>query len=457
VPADFGIVTLATLAVTFSNVLRDLGLGGTLIVRQDLDRRAQGTALSLMLAMGVVVGGGLAAIAPLLADAFDEPRLDEVVAVLSVAVLLGGFAWFYETLMQRELEFRRRFVSLTVQSLSYAAVAIALAALGAGVWSLVAGQLTGYVVLSATLFALAPYRVRPRFDRGTASSLMSTGMGFMAQGGLAAVQQNVDFIAVGRVLGAGPVGLYSMAYRMSELPYVGIADPVAKVTFPSFARTLHEGGTVTADFLATLRYVALAACPLAILLSAAAEPFTRAILGENWVGMIGALSVLGIWGAVRPIQGTFGWLLNSAGEARLLAGLSAAVLIPLIPVLFLAADAGGIEAVAWVMLADMIVSLALTALFAKRRVGVGAGEQLRALGPVVMACGACWGATRSVAELTDSLAPGIGLVLSAGAGVVSYLGVLAAIDPGLLSRALRQVAAMLGRRPDAEPVEVPPE
>lgn len=448
VPEEFGLVALATLAVTFSNVLRDLGLGAALIVRQDLDRTAQGTALTMMLALGIVVALGLAAASPLLAKAFDEPRLDEVVAVLSVAVFIGGFAWFYETLMQRELEFRRRFVALLTQSVSYATIAIVLAAAGAGVWSLVVGQLSGYLVLSVAVYTLAPYRVRPTFERKAARDLLGTGIGFMAQGGLAAVQQNIDYIAVGRVLGANPVGLYSMAYRISELPYVGIAEPIAKVTFPSFARSLHHGESITQPFLATLRYVALVACPVGLLLSATADPFTRAILGDNWVGMIGALSVLGVWGAVRPLQGTIGWLLNSAGEARLLAWLSGLVLVPLIPALFIVADWGGIEAVAWVMLADVVVSLVLTGFYISRRVAVGARAQVGALGPVLAAGLASWIVARVVSDQASELAAGIALVLAVAAGLMAYAIAVRVAAPGLITQAATHLRQMRGEAPE---------
>ena len=451
VPEDFGIITLASLAIAFANVLRDLGLGGALIVRQDLDRHAQGTVLTLMLVMGIVVGLGLAAAAPLLADLFDEPRLDEVIVVLSIAVFLGGFNWFYETVMQRELEFRRRFVSLALQSCSYALVAIVLAFADAGVWSLVAGQLTGYVVLAAALVTLTPYRVRPSFDRVTARSVISTGWGFMAQGGLAAVQQNSDYIAVGSVLGAGQVGLYSMSYRLSEIPYVGIADPVAKATFPSFARMRHDGQDIIGPFLSTLRSVALVACPLGVLLSAAAEPFTLALLGDKWAGMVGALAVLGVWGAVRPVQATTGWLLNSAGEAKLMAGLSVIALVPLVPLLFVAADLGGIEAVAWIMLVDLAASLVLIAAFAQRRVGVAVRSQALALAPIALACLPCWLATRLVAEGTDQMAVGVTLALASVAGVATYVVAVALVEPGLLGRFRAQVRRSLGDAPEQPP------
>ena len=37
-PDEFGLVALATLALTLLGLVKDLGLGGTVIVRQDLDR-----------------------------------------------------------------------------------------------------------------------------------------------------------------------------------------------------------------------------------------------------------------------------------------------------------------------------------------------------------------------------------------------------------------------------------
>src|SRR2546426_10054261 len=60
VPEDFGLVTLAMIAVQLSNVLSDLGLSGTLVLRQDLGERAKGTVLTLMLVMSVLLAAVLA-------------------------------------------------------------------------------------------------------------------------------------------------------------------------------------------------------------------------------------------------------------------------------------------------------------------------------------------------------------------------------------------------------------
>jgi lipopolysaccharide exporter len=447
VPDDFGIVALATLAVQIFNVLGTFGLSGVLVVRQDLDRRGMGTILTLMLAFGALVALVLAALSPVIADLFDEPRLTGVLAALSTMVFLAGFVWFYETLMQRELEFRKRFMSLMVQSLVYASLAISLAALGAGVWSLVVGQIGGMVAFGIALWFLAPYRVRPGFDSGEARASFVAGRGFLLYGSLAVVEQNIDYIAVGRILGATQLGFYSLAYRIGELPYLAIADPVARVTFPGFARMRHRGEDVGMPFLSALRSVALVTCPLGIFVSAAADPFTAALFGDKWLTMIGPLSVLGLWAAVRPVQATIGWLLNSIGEAWVMAWSSVLVFLPLVPGLVVAAELGGITAVAWVMLADILLSLVILGLLVQRRGGVPVIAQWRAIMPVAVGCAGTWLVVWAVAQAMSASAPGLTLAACIVTAAATYAAAVSVVEPGLLRDALAQVKRALGRVP----------
>lgn len=445
VPEDFGLLALALLAVTFFNVFSDLGLSAALVLRQDLSERAKGTVLTLMLALSAIMATLLAALSPLIAGLFNEPRLAGVLAALAPMVFLAGITWFYEAVLQRELEFRRRFAALAAQSVTYAVVTIVLAALDAGVWSLVAGQIVATLVLGAVLVTLAPYRVRPAFDRADAHDILESSKGFMVQGGLAFISRSLDYFAVGRVLGATQVGFYSMAFRMAELPYLGIADPVAKVTFPGFARMHGRGEDVGPSFLSTLRLIALVTCPLGVWLSATAEPFTQAVFDDRWLPMIGPVAVLGIWAAIRPLQATIGWLLNSIGEASLLGWISALGIAPLVPALLVAADLGGITAVAWVVLAEASLSLVVLAFFAQRRAGVGMAQQLRVTAPVLAGSAVSWVVARAAVEAMGGQTATIALAVSAVAGLASYVVVLAVVAPGLMRDALAQIGRTLGR------------
>jgi lipopolysaccharide exporter len=450
-PADFGLIALAGLAIALLAFVKDMGLGGALVLRQDLSRRQLGTVLTTMTLVSVALAIAAAAISPLVADFFGEPRLAGVLAALSASLLISGFSTFYEVLLQREMEFRRRFVAISLQSATIAIVSIPVAALGGGVWSLVAGQVVALGVFAVAVFSLAPYRVRPTLIPSEVGSLFRTGSGFLLQNVALFARQNIDYIVVGRSFNAAAVGFYSMAYRLCDLTYLAIADPVARVTFPSFARTRSEGGDVRGSFLAVGRLVALVACPIGVLASAAAAPFTLFVFGERWAPMIGALQVLGLWAAIRPVDGTLTWFLNSIGHARVVGIYSLGVLVPLIPAFVLAANFGGtITWVSAVVIGDAVLSYAFLTVMVRRRGDVAIRDQWRSLRPAVLGCVPAWLAARGVVELTQSAPSGVALAASLAAGLAAYLGAATLVAPNVLKEAFNQVARTVGRGGEEE-------
>ena len=446
VPEDFGLVALALTISIFLGLVASLGLGGVFVVEQDLSEREKGTYLTMFLLMGAAFAVVMAALSPLAARFFHEPQLDEIVLALSVMVFFsGGLNWFYEALMQRELEFRSRFVAQMVQAFTYMGIGVLLAALGAGVWSLVAGQIVAAAAYAVALLWLAPYRVRPAFDRAAAAHGVREGHGFLVQVVTSFAAQNVDIVVVGRVLGAGRLGYYSMALRLSELPNWVIAESVSKVTFPGFARMRSRGDDVRPAFLSALKLVAFATCPFGIVLSGAAEPITLVVFGEKWAGMIGPLGVLGIWAAVKPVRGTIAWFLNSIGHQALLGRISLAMLVLLVPTVYAAARYGGVTDVAWVVLGESVVATAALAWFARTRAAVSIGRQWQALASVSFACPVAWVACRAVAEATGDAVGIVQLGAPLAVGLGAYLAMILLVDPQLPRHALGQARRMVGR------------
>jgi PST family polysaccharide transporter len=443
-PSDFGLMALATLAYGALGLFQDLGLGATLVLRQDFDEEEMGTILTLLFITSLAVTAIVIALAPVAASLLDQPRLNELLPVLAISAVFSTFAWFYESMFQREMEFKKRFVGQVVQTVTLAVTSIGLAIAGLGVWALVIGQVTSMLVLSSVYLAMASRRIRPRFDRGVAREVVRSGRGFLAQGWLAWISENVDYLVVGRVLGEAQLGFYSMAYRLGELTHFGIADPVAKITFPAFARMRSQGEDITTTYLSALRLVALLACVIGAVLSGAARPFTLGVFGSNWEPMIGPLAVLGIWAAVVPLQVTIGWLLNSTGHAGTVGTVTAILLIPAIPLLIVAAHVGA-TAVSWVILLQALLQVPLMANVIHRRLHIHIVPHMRALGPIVLATAAAWAASRLVAEATTGIAPVVSLLVAALPGVLVYAALVFLLDRGTVMLAVATARRMLRR------------
>jgi O-antigen/teichoic acid export membrane protein len=446
-PADFGVFALANLGLGLLSIFNGNWLGATLIVRNDLDGdRARGTVLTLVLASGALMAGGLAAVAPLAARLFHEPRLEMILFVFAAILLFSGVNWFYDMVMQKEFEFRRRFAAQISRAIVFSVVALALGFSDFGVWSLVIAHVAGHATNGIVLITLAPYRVRPALDRSRVADIVRGSRGFLGQEVAEFFEQNADYIAVGQVLGATQLGFYSMAYRQAELPHFAVADPVGTVTFPAFARMRHEGQDLRRPFLTVLRLVCLVTCPLGIILSAGAHPFTQALLGSKWLPMTGVLTVLGLWAIARPLQVTFGRLLNSLGAAWLYGRISVVGLLPFTIGTVVAAHVGGIAAVGLVLLVYMVIIAGLLMRVVAQRLDLPVADQLTALRPMLVASAVSWALTRGTANGLAGAAPAVTLVATVAACLISYVIAVGLQDRPVLVTALRQLRRALPSR-----------
>ncbi len=296
-PSDFGVVLTGMVVVFALNILSEGGFGAAIMLREELDDRYLGTLFTLMALTGVTLAALAAACSGLLADLFGLPRLAEVMPFLAVAVIFATIAYFYMGLLQRELQFSRRFLGQLALAVTYVAVAVPAALLGAGIWSLVAGMVCGNVAFALTLWRLARTPVRPAFNRADASEAYRVARPFVTQASTEFLNGNIHFIAVSGVLGARAMGLYSMAFRLTELPAIGVATPVAVTTFPAFARMDRGDSERPRAFVTSFVYVLLVALPLMAGLAVLAPVLVPVVLGAKWVSMTPALTVLCAWGA----------------------------------------------------------------------------------------------------------------------------------------------------------------
>lgn len=175
-PEAFGVVGAAMVVVWLSMIFSTLGAGHALVRLREITPHDMSTAFIASAALGVVFGALVAALAPLAARLLQMPPLVPVLQVLAIAFPVAGLGIVAEARLQRELRFR---AIATVETLSYGAgyalVGIAMAAAGAGVWALVAAELSKVALKIALFLFLAPPPSPRHFDLPTLRRLMRFG------------------------------------------------------------------------------------------------------------------------------------------------------------------------------------------------------------------------------------------------------------------------------------------
>jgi O-antigen/teichoic acid export membrane protein len=113
--------------------------------------------------------------------------------------------------------------------------------LGAGVWGLATAYVARAVVATAFVLRAAPVRVfRPRFRFTKIWPLLGFGVRFQAINVVGLVRDQGLNIGVAAVAGLGTLGLWSMAYRFIQIPFL-LFESLWRVTFPAMARLIEAG------------------------------------------------------------------------------------------------------------------------------------------------------------------------------------------------------------------------
>lgn len=459
-PAEVGFFAAGTVVTAFAFDFVEGGLRAALVQRQGPIDDAAETVFRVTLFAGVLCTLLALAAAPIIGMIFGAHTAGLVAAAMSCSLLLNALVNVPEALLQREFSIARRIVVGPAVAVTFASVAIALAACGLGVWSMVIGSYASTLVWVIAVWSLAGWRPgRGHFSIKLWRELAR--FGFPLLYALLGIRLMAIFqsVLIGRVLGVAHLGQFRYAERVAKMPERGIIEIGAIALFPAFSRIAHDADRLRTAFLRALSWAVVPAAALTGLLIALGEQAVTIVLGSPWreagvavVGMAG----LGLGRAIASVSEE---AIKGAGQTRLLnwivsiqLAVGAALLLALIKPL-------GIFGVGLAISLTSLVGGIVELTFAKRVIVVGRKPILAALVPPLPAAAIATIATiffdRYVSDAVhhSTLLSIACLVLDVLLFVFVYLAVLGMVAPSLtqqllrlVSRQFRRATAMLAHR-----------
>ena len=108
-PADFGLIAMAMVVVTGLDSISQTGFQQALIQKKRGTEQCLDTAWAVALIRSLALCSLLVLCAPFVSEFFAAPRLTDIIRVVSLSVLLSGFANIGVVFFQKDLEFRKQF------------------------------------------------------------------------------------------------------------------------------------------------------------------------------------------------------------------------------------------------------------------------------------------------------------------------------------------------------------
>jgi O-antigen/teichoic acid export membrane protein len=315
-PRDIGLYGVVSTTVMSLIALKRVGVD-ELFVQQDQpdQEREFQYAFTLELGLSVLMCLVILVLSPLIAAVYRDDRLVALMASLAylpIAFALQSPLWVFF----RRMDYARQRALQAIQPVVGFVVTVPLAAAtDLGVWSLIVGQVAGYVVAVAVTLRVAPYRLALRYDREVARRYLRFSGPIM----LTIVATIV--IAQGQILmiklhdGLAAAGFITLAVTLTR--YIDRADQIVTATiYPAICAIQGQRRALTEMYLKSNRATLLWVLPYAVGVVLFAPDLVHFVLGPRWAPAVILLQGLAVVGAITQLG--FNWFsfYRAHGETR---------------------------------------------------------------------------------------------------------------------------------------------
>jgi len=242
-PAYFGEMILLTTMIAGINLLSDIGLVPSVIQspRGD-DPLFLNTAFSLQAIRGVALWIIALILSWPIAIFYHDPPLKTLLPVLGLCTLLSGFNSTNLLTLSRHMGVKRLFAIDGTTSVVSLIVTIVWAHFYPSVWAIIGGQVAG-TIYRFTLSHIPSVTPGPRsqfcWDKQAVHSIVHFGKWIMLGTAFFFFASQADRLVLGHLITLTLLGIYGIAYQLSDMPRQIILALGQRVFYPFIAKIIN--------------------------------------------------------------------------------------------------------------------------------------------------------------------------------------------------------------------------
>lgn len=344
-PDDFGLVAIATAFLGLLLLLTSFSFDVALIQKQNADRALYDTAWTFNVIFGFMLGILLLGAALPLANFYNESRLETILYIMALGTMISGFSNIGPVAFRKDLEFHKEFYFLLTKKLMSFSVCMIMAFTLRNYWALVWGTFAGNIMEMILSYFVHAYR--PRFCLSGRKELFGYSMWLFVNNSIFFTYHRLADFIISKVLGAHILGIYTVAYELSNLPTTEMVAPINRAVLPGYSKMAGDPNALRQGFLNVLSMIALCAMPAGFGIALVSDLMVTVVLGDKWREAVPLIQILAISGAITALQTNTGSLYMALGKPRYLTIIASVnVFLLFIPLLIYLLQAHGVLGIA---------------------------------------------------------------------------------------------------------------
>jgi O-antigen/teichoic acid export membrane protein len=257
--SDFGLVALIMFVLGFTGILIDMGFTTAILHKQNISKRQYSSIYWLNIGFSLIVYIAIYFSSSVIADYYSQPDLKTLLEIMGLSLIISAMGKQYRTIEQKNLNFKvLSLVDLAATTISVF-VAVVLATLGYGVYSIVFAALAEYAVgsLFFLVFGMINHGFPRYFSFHETSEFIKIGL-YQVGGDITNyLSRDTDLLIIGKVMGVEVLGGYNLARELVRRPLQLIDPIISKVSTPIFSQFQDHNEKLRTSFTLLLRNVTI--------------------------------------------------------------------------------------------------------------------------------------------------------------------------------------------------------
>lgn len=316
-PSDFGLLGMVMVFILIASVIVDGGFGAALIYKQDVTDKDYSTVFYISLIVSIILYLVVFALSKLVANFYDQPELVSILRWLSISFILGSLSVVPHAMYSKEMNFKIIAKVGLVSQLVSGVIAIIIAKLGGGVWSLVAQTLLVNFFTAVIFWILNKWRPILYFSLKNLIPLVKYGINLMFTAIINSIFDNLYYVIIGKFYSSDQLGYYVQANRIQSIPPSRIQSILQKSSFPEFTRIAHSK-LETRNYFNNLFINSLFInFPILFAMAALSNDIVIFLLTDKWEAIIPYLKLLCFGSLFLPVYALTSNILLAQGKSFL--------------------------------------------------------------------------------------------------------------------------------------------
>ena len=419
-PEDFGVMAILTFFTAIALVVVDSGFSQILLRKQSPTADEYKSVFTFNMVVSVLLYLLFVAVSPFIAKYYNLQVITTIAPVLFLLLPINALGIIQNTKLSREFRFGVLSRINFVASLVSGAVAIAIAVYGGGVWALVAQRLTMMATKSLLLWWRGDWRGEGKFSGSAWCEMAPFSFRLMSTDIVAALYNNVAQLFIGKVYSTNTLGFFNQAQKLKDLTVQSAVQSVQTVTYPAMAKIKDDEVKFAESFRKVLLINIFVMAPIAVGMSAVAEPLFRVLLGEKWLSTVPYFEIIALAGIFYPLAMVAYNVLKVHSNGSIIFRLELLKKGIMTAVLALTIFHSTI-AIAWGLVAMTLIEFLVNFAASRCYTTLSWGRMVRTLLPSILLTTIMYLAVKAVGHYAVELSSPMLLLTQIATGVVVYL------------------------------------